>query len=354
MNFLKYLKKIFYLENYEPIELQDDIFFLNDVTLKDIKSINKILDYKILDFSVISRDYQDLESKIRKINPIVLTKRGIVDLNQMKKNYVDEEAKGIVILKKLDSQKQIIKKQYDKLSDLKKNQNNLCLYHNTIDEFITVYDKNLILKNGELNYEGLLFVTTFEKKDSSNLYGATMIIGMASNLNFNGEQLAYPITAALTHQEGLLYAYRDGITPSNLSPGARTVWYNFFTKKNIFKPHIPIDDRDAPVTDLKIDDGEVYNILTKDQMNQWQSEKVNFKDFKDQQNQLKKMKSGDFFDWVFQLKSSIKSQVISISKILENNHAHFKKDHPNIENMLIDKADDFFRKMKKIRESKVS
>lgn len=351
MNLIKYLKKIFYLENYQPIELQDDIYFLNNVTLKDLKSINKMLDYKILDFSRVSNDYQNLESIIRKINPIVLTKRGIVDLNQMKKNYVDQDAQGIVILKKLNSKKQITKKQYDKLSDIKKNQNNLCLYHNTVDEFITMYDKNLILQDGKINYDGLLFVTTFEKKETDNLYGATMIVGMASNLNFNGEQIAYPIIAALTHEEGLLYAYRDGITSSNLSTGARTVWYNFFTKKNIFKPHIPIDDKDAPVTDLKIDDGEVYNILNKDQMNQWQSEKINFKDFKDQQNELKKFKKGDFVDWVFQLKNSIKSQVISISRVLESNHAQFKKDHPNIEEMLIDTADDFFRKMKKIRES---
>ena len=353
MNLIKYLKKIFYLESYEPTNIEGDLYYINDITLRDIKSINNMLDYKILDFSMISRDYQDLESKIRKINPLVLTKRGIVDLNQMKKNYVNQDAKGIVILKKLESKKQIIKKQYDKLSDLKKNQQYLCLYHNSTDEFITVYDSNLVLKDGELNYDGVLFVTTFEKKESDNLYGATMIIGMASNLNFNGEQLAYPIIASLTNEEGLLFAYRDGITSSNLSTGARTVWYNFFTKKNIFKPHIPIDDKDAPITDLKIDDGEVYNILSKDQMNLWQSEKSKFINFKDQQNQLKKLKNEDLFDWIYQLKSSIKSQVLSITRPLELNHSKFKKDHPKIEQILTDGADNFFRHMKKIREDKL-
>lgn len=352
MKLLGYFKKIFYLEKYEPIQLNNDLYYINNVTLKDIKAINKIPDYHLLDFSVISKNYFNLETEIRKINPVILTKRGIVNLNQMKKNYVDKDANGIVILKKLDNPKQQVKRKYEKLSDIKKNKDNLCLYHNTHDEFIALYDKTSILIDNKINYNAILFVTTFEKTATFNPYGATMIVGMASNLNFNGEQLAYPIIAALTNKNGLLYPYRDGIDSSNLSPGARTVWYNFFTKRNIFKPYFPIDDKDNPVTDSKIDDGEVYNVLDKDIMNQWDLEKEKYMNLKDQQNQLKNLKKGDFIDWVYQLKNSIKSKVISISTILEINHSIFKNDHSNIESLLVDNANNFFREMKRIREKK--
>ena len=341
MNLLTYLKQKIYLEEkYEPIELKNDLYYINNVKLNEIDEINKISNYKIMDITVISRQYHDVESDIRKINSYVLTKRGIIDLNKMKKNYFDKKQKGIVILKKLDSPKIEIIKEYNSFNDLDKD--NLCLMLKE-DRFICLYNKDLILDGGSINLEGILFATSFSKEKKP--YDATMIIGMASNTNFNGSQLAYPIIGSLTNEEGLLYPYRDGTSSTNLSPGARTSWYNFFTKKYPLKPYAPIDDKYRPITDLEIDDDEVYNQIDKNLMDEWENKKDKINNFKGQRFYLTKYKKGDFTDWIYQVKDSTKRTIISLSKKLFKNHASFKSDKSNLESLILNHVNSFFRIM---------
>lgn len=340
MNLLTYLKQKIYLEKYEPIELKDDLYYIDGIKLDEIDKIDKISDYKIMDFTVISKKYHDIEQIIRKINSYVLTKRGIIDLDKMKKNYFDKKQKGIVILKKLDSPKIEITKEYDSIKDLDKD--NLCLMLKE-DRFICLYNKDLILDGGSINLEGILFMASFNKDKKP--YDATMIVGMASNTNFNGSQLAYPIVASLTNQEGLLYPYRDGTAPTNLSPGARVTWYKFFTKKTPLKPYAPIDDKYEPITDLKIDDDEVYNIVDKNLMDEWKNKKDEVINFKGQKFYLTKYKKGDFIDWIYQIKDNTRRTIISLSKKLFQNHSSFKSDKTNLESLILNHANSFFRIM---------
>lgn len=340
------MKLISYLESFEDhLELEhltDDIYYKNNITLKELEYIKVRLNkYIIMDFTKLSREYRDIESKIRKINPKIITKRGIVDLSNMKKNYVDNTVKGIVLFKKKEN-KQKIRKKYNKLSDLKSN--NLCLIRK--NDYLCLYDNDSIIQNSKINLDAILFMATF--KEESNPYDATMIIGMASNPIFNAKDLAYPIVCHY-NQRKLLFPYRDGISPSNLSTGARGVWYQFYTKKNSpLRPHVPIDDRDNPITDVKIDDGEVYNIVDRDIMNKWKDKKQNVIQYKDQNNFLKKAKQGDFTDWIYKLNDNLSSKIGPIIQQLEFNHFKSEDDNSILNKKvkeISDSSNNFFHKM---------
>jgi len=340
------MKLINYFEAFEDhLELQhltDDIYYKNNVTLKELEYIKvRLSNYMIMDFTKLSREYNDIESKIRKINPKIITKRGIVDLNNMKKNYVDNTIKGIVLFKEKQS-KPKVKKIYNKLSDLKSS--NLCLIRK--HDFLCLYDNDSIIENSKINLDAILFMSAF--KEENNPYDATMIIGMASNPIFNAKDLAYPIVCHY-NQRKLLFPYRDGIAPSNLSTGARGVWYQFYTKKSSpLRPYSPIDDKDDPITDVKIDDGEVYNSLNKDIMNKWKNEKQKIIQYKDQSNYLKKAKQGDFTDWVYKLNDNLINKIGPIVQQLEFNH--FKSEDDNFilnkkVKEIFDSSNNFFHKM---------
>lgn len=345
------MKLINYLESFEKnnllkLEDFDDLYYINNITLKELDYIKvRLNNYSIIDFTKLSREYRDIESTIRKINPFVITKRGIVDLNNMKKNYYNSKIKGIIIFKKIENKKNV-KKVYNKISDL--NNDNLCLIKK--DDFICLYDNSIIKDGSNINLNAILFMSTF--RDGSNPYDATMIIGMASNPIFNAKDLAYPIVCYF-NDRGLLFPYRDGIAPSNLSTGARTVWYQFYTKKSSpLRPYAPIDDRDNPITDVKIDDGEVYNSVSRDKISQWKMQKQNIIQYKDQSNFLKKAKQGDFTDWVYQINPNIKSKIGYVTEKLILNHFKSEQDSISLVNKvkeITNVANDFFHKMIKER-----
>lgn len=345
------MKLINYLESFEEnnllkLEDFDDLYYMNNITLKELDYIKVRLNkYSIADFTELSREYKNIESKIRKINPIIITKRGIVDLNNMKKNYVDNKIKGIIIFKQKQNKKNI-KKKYNKIFDL--NNKNLCLIKK--HDLLCLYDNSIIRENSDINLNAILFMATF--KDNNNPYDATMIIGMASNPIFNAKDLAYPIVCHF-NPRGLLFPYREGIAPSNLSTGARTVWYQLYTKKkSLLRPYAPIDDKDNPITDVKIDDGEVYNSVSKDKMDQWKIEKKNIIQYKDQSNFLKKARQGDFTDWIYQLNPSINAKLGPIVEKLISNHYKSEKNSTSLNKKtkdIFDVANEYFYRMIKER-----
>jgi hypothetical protein len=345
MKLIKYLT--FFNENYKIEKLNDHYSYINNITLNDIEEISLLPDYRIVNFTVHSEKDLKIRSDIQKINPIMITKVGIIDLDKKEKNYIDKKKKGVVILKKVGNSlgnKKDQKNNYNNVNDLN-NRDNLCLYYGPDKQVAFLYDKNLILKNSELNADGALFVSTFNI-DKSNPHGASMIIGMASNTNFSGINIAYPIIATLTNDEGLLYPYRDGISSDNLTPGARSVWYKLYTNKNSsFTPYEPIDDKDDPITDVKLDDGEVYNKVDKKIIDNWNLKKQNKIQYKDQNKFLKKVKVRDFTDWIYKLDTSIKNSLENITKTLISNHSKFKKENSNIEQMLFDNGNKIFKNM---------
>ena len=354
MKLIKYLLESF--EEYKIEKLNDndpnykDLYYIDNVKLKDLEEIKKNKDYKIinlLDMDHNVRSHIILYFKNKK----VINTYGVINLKNINKNYIDYKEKGIVFLKKVgDFSKTKEDKKYNSLQDLESNIKNLVLIEIKHQQYnvVCLLDKNLIFdQNDKINLDGILIGATFIKNEK-NPYESNMMVGIAANTNVNGKEVAYPIIAA-SNKKGLIYPYRERIYYGNLSKGSRSFYYSLFTGKNsIFKPYAPIDNIEDPITDTSKDDNPVYNDVDKKIMDKWNKIKGS-KSSEEQSRFLRKVKSKDFVDWTYILNKDYfqKSRMI-VKKIKQNKIDNQLKE--KISSELLSSLDDFFYEMSKRRE----
>jgi hypothetical protein len=354
MKLIEYLLESFQEYKIEKLNDNDpnykDLYYIDNVKLKDLEEIKKNKDYKIinlLDMDHNVRSHIILDFK----NKNVINTYGVINLKNINKNFINYKVKGMIFLKKsedFNETKEI--KKYNSLQDLESNIDNLGLIETKHEKYdiLCLFDKNLILnQDDKINLDGILFAATFIQ-NKKNPYGANMMVGVSANTNVNGKEIVYPMIASY-NKKGLIYPYRERIFYGNLSKGSRTFYYNLFTKNNsIFKIYSPIDNVDDPITDTKKDDNPVYNDVNKRIMDKWNKIKSS-KNGKEQSDFLRKVKSKDFIDWTYILNKDYfqKSKVI-IRKIKQNKIDTDLKE--KISSQLLPSLDDFFYEMSKRRE----
>lgn len=336
------------VNKYDIKRLTNDIYYIDNITQRDVEYIRVTSpDYKIIDFTKIKENNILDEKDIKLINPIVISRRGIVDLNSKPyRNFSDKQVKGLVFLKKITEYRE--DKFYNKIEDL--DRPNICLVKK--ENYFYCYDNDLIIRDGFIDNEGILFAASFENEGQS--YASMMIIGLVANPRINGKNIVYPIAANFSYDKTLFPYHLDAITQNGLSIGAREAWYSFYTKKYPLKPYEPIDDIDNPITNVKFDDNEVFNIVPKKTMEYWNSIKQLYPNYKDQNVFLKKAKKGDFTDWVYKLAPSMINKTDRIVNILIKNH--FKSEEYDSlihkkEQLIEEQISSFFNKMRESRAS---
>jgi hypothetical protein len=337
MNLFSYL---YYFESTKNIkQLDDNVFYINNITLDEWETLEKTIKYDFLNFEDLRKkmDYRLLD-QIKSTNNFLITKEGIVDLNEFEHSnpwiyysYVDKEVKGLVLLK-TKTQKTKFKK-YVTISDLKSKDISLFVTNINKDIIITCYDNKASKK--DFNY--ILFTITINK--FIRPYNAGLIDVIAAQTYLDGQNIAYPI--------GAYFVKGNKIAPHReiVSRGARRAWYNYFTQKNrIILPFSPIDDENNPFTKTKIDDNEVHKKLELNDKNIEiidDLEKHNVNDV----NILKILKKGDYLDWVYILNKSFISEIKSTVNFLIKNHESEYQGFKNMkekERKILEDANTFF------------
>lgn len=338
MKLINYLS-IFFEENYKPKQLDDNVFYINNITLDQWETLEKKINYDFLNFEKLRDKMKyDLLDAIKDINNFLITKEGIVDLKEFDHShpwqyysYVDKEIKGIVLLTHKTEKTQF--KKYVTISDLKSK--NVSLYVTNIEKeiIITCYDNKA--SKQDVNY--ILFTIVINKLNRP--YGSGLIDIIAAQKYLDGQNIAYPIGAYFVK------GYKINPHRETVSRGARRAWYNYFTQKNrIILPFAPIDDVNDPFTKNKIDDNEVHkkikltdkNIDIIDDL-----EKHNVDDM----NILKVLKKGDYLDWVYILNKDFIPEIKNTVNFLIKNHESEYEGFKSLkekEKKIIDDSNTFF------------
>jgi len=329
-----------YFENLKNIkQLDDDVFYINKITLNEWETLEKNINYDFLNFEDLRQKMKyRLLDQIKSINNFLITKEGIVDLNEFEHNnpwiyysYIDKDVKGLVLLKTKKEKTKF--KKYVTISDLKSKDISLCIINNSKEIIITCYDN----KASKYDFNYILFTITIEKTISP--YGAGLIDTIVAQSYLDGQNIAYPI--------GAYFVKGNKISPHReiVSRGARRAWYNYFTQKNlIISPFAPIDDQNDPFTKVKIDDNDVHKKLELNDKNIEiidDLEKRNVNDI----NILKTLKKGDYLDWVYILNKTFISEIKStVNFLIKNHESEFEgfKNMKEKERKIIEDANTFF------------
>lgn len=338
MKLINYLS-IFFEENYQPKRLDDDVFYINNITIDEWEKLEKKINYDFLSFEKLrDKGRHDLLDLIKSINNFLITKEGIVDLKEFDHvhpwqyySYVDKEIKGIVLLTHKIEKTQF--KKYVTINDIKSKDISLFVKNNQEDIIVTCYNNKA--SKDSVNY--ILFTITINKLDRP--YSSGLIDIIAAQKYLDGQNIAYPI--------GAYFVKGHKINPhrETVSRGARRAWYNYFIKKNrIILPFAPIDDVHDPFTKNKIDDNEVHKrieLIDKniDIINDL--EKRNLNDI----NILKILKKNDYLDWVYILNKSFITEIKNIVNFLIKNHESEYEGFKNLkekEKKIIDDSHTFF------------
>jgi hypothetical protein len=323
MNLLNYLD--LYFESLIEPEKLDDFYYINNITLNEWNVLKHRIDYTIIDnINSIKSDKINSLEKIQKINPNIITKNGLINLNEfpLKKEksyytFIDKKIKGIVLLQK--KSEQIIKvKKYQKINDL--NSDDISLYVTKSFDgsaYVICYNNKMNKKNNnKLDY--ILFMINISKYPQP--YKAGIVDTVAARKDVNGKNIIYPI--------GAYFIPGNKITPhrETVSRGARGAWYYYYTnKKAPLRPFAPIDDIKKPITIDKIDDANVFKKL-----NDNDYQKLKELNTKKDVDGLKKVKSGHYLDWVYILDTDLRSELNSLMNKLITNH---KSEHEGFKSL---------------------
>ena len=359
INFLETLEQKKVKRNLKPQLIKDNFYYINGVSFREMNNLVKKYQnkYKLIDVSKLIDNDILYKSDIIKINHLIISKRGLLDLNT-NRNYLSKKETGLMFLEKINQENKkvnTIEKKYKTFDDLVNNPNIGILRQKVsgVSAYIC-YDKELIIKDEEeFNMNSILFAFSFYKNE---VYDANMVLSVSSSPHVNGKYFIYSMIGSLS-KNNLLYAYhKDAQLQHVLSPGARRVWLDFYNNKKMFKPFIPLDDIENPVTDDKKDDSEVFNKVSKENMEFWlktkESDKIKYSQFKNQQDFLKKFKKGDFPDWIYKLyDSGIISKARSTLLVLIKRHnSSTQEEKKIIMNKINENGDRYFIEMKNIRE----
>lgn len=324
MKIIDYLTQYFE-EVYEPILLIDDIYYFNDVTLNEWEFIKHRINYDFFNFEELRKNKKfDIIDRISKINNYLITKEGIIDLNELNPqshksyySFIDKKIKGLILLKPKTEKIKKAKK-YITVNDLKSP--NICLFvsqGSSGDIHVICYDNSISKK--DFNY--ILFAITIYKDIQP--YGAGIVDTIVGQKYIDGQNIIYPIGAYFTNGNKLT-SHR-----SSVSRGARRAWYSYYTQKNrIMIPFAPIDDRKNPITISREDDSQVFKKLTPREIKQVEDLKLNGVSDK---NIIKKIKSGHYLDWVYSLNKEFISDIRDVTSFLIKNHQLQYKGFKNLE-----------------------
>jgi hypothetical protein len=263
MKFHKLLESVIY--NSIPIELNKDIYYINNISEYEFNRINDNNLYSLLKPSEI-RENVELNSEILKKEKIeyIISSIGIIkfkDVFESSSHHdfiqgeYDPQKKAIVFFKKRNLN---LSKKYDDISDLNNSNVGLFIKKENEEKKIICYDIEAFKsQNLELSKKSILFYCIISTGVDLP-FGASTIIKVISRKDVNGQQIMYPFAVYFADNSTII---SDRAIVSQL---AKKVWKDFFSHQNVLYAYAPVDNLKFPFTPQKEDDGRVYSSIKND------------------------------------------------------------------------------------------
>lgn len=248
-----------------PIQVDDNLYYINNITEKEFNAFNIDNTYSILKPSEIKHSSKIYSKVIPKedfeyiISSIGLLKYQDVFQDSTHYDFLtgfdDLNQKGIIFIKKRN--KDLIKK-YDEIKDLDKSNIGLFIYKENNQIKIILYEIDVFNNPIQtLARKSILFYCSVAKEMKSP-FGGSSIIKTISRRDVNGQKIMYPFAAFYSDNSILI---SDRFKVSEL---AKKVWKDFFSHQNVLYPFAPIDNIAYPLTPQKEDDGYVHSYIKDD------------------------------------------------------------------------------------------
>lgn len=261
---MKYLSMLESYVKNESVMIDDNLFYINDITENEFNEFNSNKEYVILKPLEIKSSSKIYLEVIRKEKfDVVITSIGNIKYDNLFINYDDDLAdeyfdpneKAIIFFKKkrLD-----LNKQYETIRDL--NNNNIGLYVHKIDKKIKIIVYEINKFNSPITNIQEQSILCYSEISNVNYlpFGGSKIFKTVSRPDVNGKEILYLLSAYFADNKILI---SDRNTVSHY---AKRVWKDFFSSQSILYPYAPIDNQLFPITPQTIDDGDVFSKIKND------------------------------------------------------------------------------------------
>lgn len=248
-----------------PIEVDDNTYYINNITENQFNVFNKDNKYSILKPSEIrnnSKIYSDVLKKEDFEN--IISSVGLIKFDDMFKSSshydflqgeYEPNQKGIIFFKKRNLD--LIKK-YDNIKDLDNPNIGLLIKKESKEIKIICYEIETFKKPIDtLAKKSILFYCIIST-DTDLPFGGSTIIKTISRKDVNGQKIMYPFAVYFSDNSIII---SDRAIVSQL---AKKVWKDFYSYQNVLYPYAPVDNKNFPFTPQKEDDGRVYSSIKTD------------------------------------------------------------------------------------------
>jgi len=377
-----------------PIQIDDNIYYMNDITEKEFNAFNIDNIYSILKPSEIKHSSKIYSKVIPKEEfQYIISSIGILKYKDVFQDsthydfldgYHDSDQKAIVFIKKRNLD---LVKKYDEVKDLDKPNIGLFVHREGYQAKIIVYETNVFTNPIETLARKSILLYCSIAKESKSPFGGSSIIKTISRRDVNGQQIMYPFAVYFADNSILI---SDRFKVSEL---AKRVWKDFYSRQNVLYPFAPIDNIAYPLTPQKEDDGYVHSFIKNDLediiKNKFTGNKKNYllkildceddndleKVYKDLPNDIKllvknlfdshnaideyiiykfiydlvmdhfkidlsDLRKKNYLDWAYKINPSVESRIKSIHNNLINNH--LKVSVSNRNNKLLEYAEELW------------
>ena len=261
---MKYLSMLESYVKNESVMIDDNLFYINNITENEFNEFNSEKQYIILKPIEIKSNIKIYRNVLSKEKfDVVITSIGNIIYNNLFVNYdedlideyFDPNEKAIVFFKKRNSE---LNKKYETIRDL--NNNNIGLYVHKIDKKAKIIVYEIDKFNSPISNIQEKSILCYSEISNVNYlpFGGSKIFKTVSRPDVNGKEILYLLSAYFADNKILI---SDRNTVSHY---AKRVWKDFFSFQNILYPYAPIDNQLYPLTTQTIDDGDVFSKIEKD------------------------------------------------------------------------------------------
>ena len=247
------------------IEIDENLFYINNITENEFNVFNKNNLYSILKPSDI-RDNKKIYSEVitKEDFNYIICSIGVITFDDLFKSSFHYDSlhaehspnqKGIIFFKKRNLD---LVKRYDSIKDLNNSNIGLFIEKGNTEMSIIAYEIDKFINPIQtISKKSILFYCVISKNQDVAFNGSKVIITV-SRKDVNGQKIMYPFAVYFADNSILI---SDRITVSQL---AKKVWKDFFSHQNVLYPYAPLDNKLFPLTPQKNDDSKIFTTIEKD------------------------------------------------------------------------------------------